>query len=348
MKAIIKTEAAPGALRWQDWPDPEVMAGHVLVKLQRAGICSTDVAIYDWTYRGRHPVAIPSMIGHEAAGIVTATGDGVDDVPVGARVALQVIWGRPHAWESILGSENLDPDWIHIGASSLGGAWAERISVPHDRVVLLPEAVDWEQGALLEPLAVAMHAMELVALQPAETFVLVGPGQFGLLMCQIARAAGAARIVAVGLAGVDEARLDVATQVGADVTLLHGGDVAATSAAVHEATRGGADVVMDCGGTADSTFLALEAATSGGRVGIFGFTREARIEPLRQIIRKGLSLYGVSAAKRRHYGLALRLVATGTVDPRAIVSHRLPVEDAAEGIELVKSRAASKVLLELP
>jgi threonine dehydrogenase-like Zn-dependent dehydrogenase len=346
MKAIVKTEAAAGALVWGEWPEPALRHGHVIVEIERAGICSTDVAIYDWSYRGRRPIEMPSVLGHEAAGTVAYAADDVDDVRVGDRVTLQVIWGRPHAWQSILGFENLDPDWHHIGASEIGGAFAERIAVPSQRVLLLPDDVGWDDGALLEPLAVATHAMELVNLRAGETFVVVGPGQFGLFMCQLAKASGAARIVAVGLEGVDQARLDVARRVGADVTLSHSGDVGTTSAALLQVSGGGADVVMDCGGTEDSTLLSLEAAAPGARVGVFGFTREARIEPLRQIIRKGLSLHGVSAAKRSHYGIALRLIRTGAVRPSAIVSHRLPMGRAVEGIELVQSRAASKVLLE--
>jgi L-iditol 2-dehydrogenase len=343
MKAIVKREPGPGGLEWTDWPDPELRPGHAIVQIERAGICSTDVAIYDWTYKGRQPVAVPSMLGHEAAGVVVAS-DG--DVPEGTRVGLQVIWGRPHARESLAGHENLDPEWIHIGASRLGGTFAERIAMPSERLVLLPDQVGWDDGAMLEPLAVAAHAMDLVALAPGETFVVVGPGPFALLMIQIARAAGAARIVAAGLAGVDGARLGVARHVGADETVEVGADLADAAAAIREALgQDGADVVIDAGGTSESTILALDIAAQGARVAVFGFTREARIEPLRQIIRKGLVLYGVSAAARRHYGIALRMIERGTIAPSAIVSHRLPISEVSAGIELVKSREASKVLL---
>jgi threonine dehydrogenase-like Zn-dependent dehydrogenase len=346
MKAIVKTAAEPGALVWGEWPDPEVRPGQVLVEVQRAGICSTDVAIYDWTYRGRQPVPIPSMLGHEAAGVVTEVGDYVDEVGVGDRVALQVIWGHAHARESLQGFENLDPDWIHIGASRHGGVFAERIAMPADRVVLLPATVHLDDAALLEPLAVAAHAMELVNVRPGDAFAVVGPGPFALLMCGIARAAGASRIVAIGLEGVDERRLEVARATGADTTLLHSSDPAATLDAFFEATgRRGADVVMDCGGTPESTFLTLEIAAPAGRVGVFGFTREAQIEPLRQIVRKGLLLFGVSAAQRKHYGLALKLIETETLRPSKIVSHRLPLEQAEDGLELALRREASKVLL---
>ena len=343
MKAIIKREPGAGGLEWTDWPDPQPRPGHAIVQIERAGICSTDVAIYDWTYKGRQPVAMPSMLGHEAAGVVIAS-DG--EVPVGTRVGLQVIWGRPHSRESLAGRENLDPDWIHIGASRLGGTFAERIAMPSERLVLLPEHVGWDDAAMLEPLAVAANAMDLVGLQPGETFVVVGPGPFSLLMIQIARAAGASRIVAAGLEGVDRARLAVARRVGADAVVEVGADLAGAAGAIREALgQDGADVVIDAGGTPESTFLALDVAAQGARVAVFGFTREARIEPLRQIIRKGLALHGVSAAARRHYGMALRMIERGTIVPSAIVSHRLPIAQVADGIELVKSREAAKVLL---
>jgi 2-desacetyl-2-hydroxyethyl bacteriochlorophyllide A dehydrogenase len=345
VKAIVKTSAEPGALEWRDWPDPEPKAGDVLVEIDRAGICSTDLAIYDWTYRGRQPVSIPSMLGHEAAGVVSELGAGADGVEVGDRVALQVIWGRPHAPESILGHENLDPDWRHIGASALGGAFAERIAVPADRVLVLPDGTEWDDGALLEPLAVAAHAVELLGAQPGETFVVVGPGPFGLLMAAIARARGAARVAVAGLAGTDDARLKVAARGGTETVSIPP-EPAAAATRILEAV-GPADAVADCGGTGESTWSALEVAGQGARVALFGFTREARIEPLRQVIRKGLRLFGVSAAQRRHYGIALRLIETGAVRPSSIVTHRLPVERAADGLELVKSREAAKVILEV-
>jgi L-iditol 2-dehydrogenase len=343
MKAIIKREPGAGGLEWTDWPDPKPLPGQVIVQIERAGICSTDVAIYDWTYKGRQPIAMPSMLGHEAAGTVVAS---EGEVPEGTRVGLQVIWGRPHARESLAGHENLDPEWIHIGASRLGGTFAERIAMPSERLVLLPDHVGWDDAAMLEPLAVAAHAMDLVGIAPGETFVVVGPGPFALLMIQIARAAGASRIVAAGLEGVDAARLEVARRVGADATVEVGPDLAEAAAAIREALgQDGADVVIDSGGTAESTILSLDVAAQGARVAVFGFTREARIEPLRQIIRKGLVLYGVSAAARRHYGIALRMIERGTIVPSSIVSHRLPISEVADGIELVKSREAAKVLL---
>lgn len=348
MKAIVKTHEGPGGISWQDWPDPEPKGGQVLVAVHSAGICSTDVAIYNGTYRGRHPVRSPSMLGHEAAGTVVEVADGVEEVRRGDRVALQVIWGHAHAPESLLGHENLDPDWFHIGASALGGAFAERIAVRADRTIKIPDGVGWEDAALLEPVAVAAHAMDLVDLRPSERFVVVGPGPFGLLMTQIARATGASRVVVVGVDGVDDARLDVARRVGADETIGFAGDIDGTADMVRSALGGrGADVVMDCGGTSESTLLSLDVAAPAARVAVFGFTREATIEPLRQIVRKGLSLFGVSAAARRHYGLAMRMIEARTARPAEIVSHRLAIADAGAGLELHATRQASKVLLTL-
>jgi threonine dehydrogenase-like Zn-dependent dehydrogenase len=347
MKAIIKTGAEPGALIWADWPDPVALPGQVVVDVVRAGICSTDVAIYDWTYRGRQPVAVPSVLGHEAAGVVAVLGDGVRELAVGDRIALQVIWGHAQAEQSLLGHENLDPDWLHLGASELGGAFAERVAADADHVVRLPPNVSWADGALLEPLAVAAHALELVELSPGETVALVGPGPFGQIMCQIARRGGASRIVAVGLAELDEPRLEVAlASAGVDAVVTHAGDASRTAAEVTGLLGGrGADVVFDCGGTSASLPLALEIAAPAARVAVFGFAVDATIEPFRHVIRKGLRLAGVSAAQRRHYGIALRMLARETIRPSAIVTHALPMREAVDGLELVKSRVATKVAL---
>jgi L-gulonate 5-dehydrogenase len=304
------------------------------------------VAVYQGTYRPRRPLAYPSMVGHEAAGVVLATGDDVQGVAVGDRVALQVIWGDPHSRQSLLGHENVDPNWRHIGASALGGTFAERIAVPADRVFVLPEELDWDRAALLEPLAVASHAMELVALRPGETFAAVGPGPFALLMCLIAQVSGAARVIVVGLADVDAGRLAVARELGAE-TLALAGDAAAVEAAVRERTGGeGADVVMDCGGTPESLPLALDLAAQPARVGVFGFAPETRIEPFRQIVRKGLALHGVAAARRSHYFEALRLMTTGLVDPTRIVTHRRSWRHVTEALELARTREAAKVLID--
>lgn len=347
MKAVVKTAAEPGCVVWQEWTNPRPRAGQVVVEVLRAGICSTDVAIHDWTYRPREPVLVPSVLGHEGAGRVVEVTDGADGIQVGDRVALQVVWGHAHAPESLLGAENLDPRWYHLGASELGGAFAEQITIDAGRVIRLPSSVSLEDGALLEPAAVAAHAMELVGLVPGESVCLIGPGPFGLIMTQIARSAGAARIVSVGLAGIDEARLAMATSAGgADLQIVHRDDLIATADAVCEMIgREGADVVLDCGGTADSLPLALELAAPGGRVAVFGFAPSAEIEPLRHVIRKGLRLAGVSAAARRHYGVALRMIATETIKPSAIVSHTLPMSAVTRGIELIKARTATKVAL---
>jgi threonine dehydrogenase-like Zn-dependent dehydrogenase len=126
----------------------------------------------------------------------------------------------------------------------------------------------------------------------------------------------------------------------------HAGDANRTAAEVTGLLGGhGADVVFDCGGTPASLPLALEIAAPAARVAVFGFATDATIEPFRHVIRKGLRLAGVSAAQRRHYGVALRMLASGLIQPSAIVTHALPMLEAVEGLELVKSRVATKVAL---
>lgn len=348
MKAIIKSADAPDALEWRDWPEPRPGPGEVLVGVRRAAVCSTDVAIWDNSYRGRQSSTYPAMVGHEAAGVVEAIGEGVDELQVGDHVCLQVIWAHDQERAALDGYENLDPDWFHLGTATRPGAFAERIAVPAARAIRIPESVDWEDAALVEAHSIAIHAMERLQPVPGEHFVAVGPGTFGLLTAMLARIGGAATVIVVGQRGIDEARLEVARTLGAGHTLLFDGDAAALAEQVRELTDGeGAQLVVDNGGTPSSTPLALELAASAGRVALCGFTQRCEIEPFRQVIRKSLSLHGIAASQRRHYGPALRSLRAG-VRPSAIVSHRLPMERASEAMALMKERRATKVLLEPP
>ena len=345
MKALIRTAETAEALEWMEWPDPRPGPGQVVVRIERAAICSTDVAIWAGTYRGRQPTTIPAMVGHEAAGVVEQVAGDVDGVSVGDRVALQVIWGHPQSWETLNGRENLDSDWYHLGTATHPGAFAERIATAAEHVIRLPDEIDWDDGALLEAFSIAANALELTGLALGETFAAVGPGTFGLMTAQIALAVGASHVAVVGLAAVDERRLEVARSLGVHTCLSYDGDAGASAAAFAAAAGGrGADVVVDNGGTAESMPLAFELAAPSARVAVTGFSPSAEIEPFRHIVRKALTVRGVAASQRRHYGPALRMMLAG-IRPSEIVSHRLPFEQATEGMRLMHAREATKVLL---
>jgi threonine dehydrogenase-like Zn-dependent dehydrogenase len=346
VKALVKTLATPGALEWREWPEPVNRPDEAIVSIRRAAICSTDLALYEWNHPGRRAPRVPFVLGHEGVGVVTAVGDSVRDLREGDRVALQVIWGRPYSRESMLGREDLDPDWYQLGASDLGGAFAERIALPATKLVRLPSSTQWDDAVLLEPLACACHTMERVALAPGESFVLVGPGPFGLLMCQIARSSGARHIVVVGRVPEDNRRLEMARACGADTIVEFEGDLDATRSAILEATDGlGGDAVVDAGGTTESTQLALDSPANGGRIALFGYSRHGVLDPLRQIIRKGVSVFGISVAQRRHYGIALRMIESGAARPSKIITAHFPFTEAVAAIEQLLDRREPKAVL---
>lgn len=345
MRALIRYADEPRALRWDTWPDAPAGTRDVLVRIVRAAVCSTDVAIWAGTYKGRQPNVTPAMVGHEAAGVVEAVGAEVADVRVGDRVALQVIWGHPHIPVSLSGHDNLDPDWYHLGTHTQPGAFAEHIVLAADHVVPIPDTVGWDDAALIEALSIAAHADLKTRVGVGERFLAVGPGGLGLLATQIAMRAGAGTTIVAGLAGIDDARLEVARSLGVDHVVSVGADPADALAEIFELTGGaGADVVVDNGGTAGSTSLALDSAAPAGRVAMTGFTPAVEIEPLRQIVRKGLSVHGIAASQRHHYGPAVRMIAAG-LQPERIISHRLPMADATTAMELMLNREATKVLL---
>lgn len=264
---------------------------------------------------------------------------------VGDRVVLQVIWGHPHNPQTLCGFENLDPDWFHLGTFTHPGAFAEHIVLAEDHVIPIPDTVSWDNAALVEVLSIAVNAVEQSPVGIGQTALIVGPGSIGLLSAAQAIRAGAGKTIVAGLAGIDDARLDVARRLGVDHVVRVGDDIASALEEIRELTHGaGADVIFDNGGTAGSTSLALDAAAPAAHVSLTGFTPNVALEPMRQIVRKGLTLHGIAASQRRHYGPAIRMIESG-LEPVRIVSHHLPMADATEGMELMLDRSASKVLL---
>jgi threonine dehydrogenase-like Zn-dependent dehydrogenase len=341
MRALIKTAPGVGNLAVLDAPTPVPAAGEALVRIQRSGLCGTDLLVYDDVYRGRRrPVPYPLILGHEASGELVELGPGTPGPAPSTRVAIEAVTGCGACHHCMRGNYNLCQEWHHIGLT-IAGALAEFAVVPATSLFPLPEAVSLDNAAFLEPLATIINTLERTRPLPGTPTAVLGPGPFGLLHVQALRAAGVGPIVVFGRPG-DEGRLALARRVGADEAVVL--DRAGANAYVAELTGGvGMGLVIETAGTSEAVQTALDITAGKGTLATLGIVRNTDIDVL-QVMRKDMTWVGVVASVRRHWAEAIRLVAAGRLNPEALITHRLPLRDALDGLAALRGRQAVKVM----
>jgi threonine dehydrogenase-like Zn-dependent dehydrogenase len=341
MKAGIKLKEGPGNFKVQEMADPSLGDRDVLVKVKASGVCGADVLLYEWTYRGRFPVKPPLVLGHEGSGVISDMGRAVKGLKVGDRVTVVSILGCGNCYYCRQGMPNLCQQWDHLGIT-FDGTFAESLRVPMEAIYRLPDNVSFEEGALVEPLSIAVHAFERIRFSLGDSVVILGPGTLGLLLTQAARSNGASKVIVLGL-GRDRLRLEKAKELGADVTLL--ADQGDPVRQVLDLTRGvGADIVMEAGGTPESFKMALKLVRGGGQIAALGYSNYGELEPI-VLARQEISILGLIASVPRHFEKAIQWLEFKKVSASALVSHRLSLDEAERGIHLMRDKVATKVVL---
>ena len=340
MKALVKASAAPG-FSLREVPEPTIRDDEVLIRVRRAGVCGTDVHIYDWDdwARGRcHP---PFVVGHEFSGDVERVGSLVTDVAVGDRVTAEghIVDGRCLLCHT--GNAHACPFTKVIGVDR-DGCFAEFISMPATNVWHLDDSISYEVGGIHDPMGNAFHTA-LTAEIPGANVLITGCGPIGLFAVGICRAAGASQIIA---SDVNDNRLALATRMGAHRT-VHPPEVAAT---VRELTDGlGVDVVLEMSGVPAAIHQAFALVRPAGRVQMLGVpARPMEFDFATELVFKGITVYGVTG--RRMYDTwhqMRRFLRSGQFDPTPVITHRFPLECADEAIHAIKSGEAGKVIFEV-
>jgi len=338
MKGVAKVAPGVGNVQLIEVPEPEVKPGYVLIEVKAAGICGTDQHIYYDEFKTRPPV----IMGHEVAGLVAEVGEGVTNCRPGDRVTSETYYyvcGECQFCRE--GHANLCLDRLSIG-SGVNGVFTRFVLVPQQNIHHLPDNVDEQAGALTEPLACCVHALELNRVEPGDTAVVSGPGTIGLLTMQVAKAAGA-RVIVLGT-NSDEARLEKARQLGADH--VYNVEKTDTLAIIREMTGAlGADVVFECAGAGPSAQHCLELVRREGRyvqVGLFG---KAVSWDLDQVCYKELRLSGSNASVPSAWRKAVALLASGQVQTKPLISTVLPVTEWQQAFDLFEQRSGLKIIL---
>jgi len=315
-------------------PDPVPAEGESLVRVAAVGLCGSDLHWFAEGAIGDAALSAPLVLGHELAGIA------LDGPFEGRRVAVDPSDSCGTCEQCREGNPNLCPRVRFAGHGVNDGGLRELVAWPTRLLHPLPDGITDAEGAMLEPLGVALHALDLAHLRIGATVAVVGCGPIGLCAVQLARVAGAAHVIAVEPL---EHRRATASAVGADTVLTP----SEATAGVDAATAGrGADVVVEVVGTDDAVALAVEAARPGARVLLAGIPeRDWTTFPASTARRKGLSLVMVRRM-REMYGRTIPLVADGVVDVGSLVSHRFGLDDAAAAFAVAQDRVGLKVVVE--
>jgi L-iditol 2-dehydrogenase len=341
MKALVLE--AYDSFVYRDVEDPRPGAGEVLIRVKACGICGSDVHGMDGSTGRRHP---PLIMGHEASGVIVETGAGVSRWKTGDRVTFDSTIYPLDDWYTRKGRYNLSDGREVIGVAPVEykrhGAFAEFLAVPQHVLYRIPEGVTFEQAALVEPAAVAAHAVRLSGTGIGESAVIMGSGMIGAFIAAMLKAAGAAPVIAVD---IDDEKLKMAANYGAGITVNSAKtDVAA---AVRQATRNrGADAGFEAVGLSSTINQLIDTLRRGATAVLVG-NLSTRVDlPLQKVVTGELRVQG-SCAINGEYELVLDMIAAGALNVDDMISAVAPLSEGAEWFRRLHAREGNlnKVVL---
>lgn len=342
MLAVVKESVEVGAVLCQR-AIPTAAPGEVVIKVQAAAVCGTDIHIYDWNpWAQGAGINLPIVLGHECAGDVVAVGSGVTGLKPGDRVAVDTHIPCGHCRLCQSGRQHICQNLKLFGVHS-DGCFAQYARVPAVCARRLPAEIPYTTGALFEPLGTAFRGAGET--RPAgKTVAVIGCGPIGLFALASLRALGAARIIAVD---ISPTRLEIAEKLGAD--FLINPKKTDLVVALKDLTAGyGVDAFVEASGNVTATRQAFAALMKGGRVAMIGLAgKPLELDSGMDIVFKEATITGIHGRMMFSTWEALEtLVASRRLQVEPVLTHRLPLRDFNAGIELARSGKAAKVILE--
>ena len=339
MRALVKEKPEPG-LWLADLPIPAIGPDDVLVKIKKTGICGTDAHIFNWDTWAQKTIPTPMTVGHEYAGEIAEVGAGVKRLVVGQRVSGEghVVGTRSRAARG--GRYHLDPETRGIGVD-IPGAFADYVRVPAFNIVPLPDAVDDELGAILDPLGNAVHTALTYDLV-GEDVLITGAGPIGIMAAAVARHVGARHVV---ITDVNPKRLALAAEV-ADVLPVDVSreDLKAVMARLKMAE--GFDVALEMSGAPSAFDQLFDSIVTGGRVALLGLPARPTLVDWNKVIFKQLTLKGIYGREMFETWHKMIAMLESGLDIRKVVTHRLPVARFREGFEIMRRGDSGKIVLD--
>lgn len=339
----LKIELEQRPLPGKPKPNEVQLATHTV------GICGSDVKYWQCGKIGNFILTKPMILGHETSAIVIEAGESVKHLKPGDKVAVEV--GLPCSTCSLCraGKYNLCNQMAFAATPPYDGTLTRYFNHPADFCFKLPEAVSLEDGALLEPMAVAVHACQRAPIKLGDVVLVCGAGAVGILAMLCAKAFGASHII---ITDVLESRLEFARSLGASATFLVTRETkpADLAAQVRQFTakvkpdQSGVDVVLECSGAEPSLHLAIWSATVGAQIVCVGCQADQVTIPLNNAVMQEIDIKGVFRY-RNCYPLAMSLVESGKIDLRPLVTHRFKLEEAVQAFESCFKGEGVKIMI---
>jgi len=335
---LYKTED----IRLEQQPVPEPGPDQVLIKMDSVGICGSDV--HYWTHGaiGDFIVRAPMVLGHEAAGIVSKIGSAVTNLSIGDRVAIEPGVPCKMCHYCKTGVYNLCVDMKFCATPPVHGNLARYYVHAADFCYKLPPNMTLEEGALMEPLAVGVHACRRAGVTLGSRVLICGAGPIGLVNLMTARAMGAAEVV---ITDVVEGRLAVAKEMGANHTYKVGQGKSAEEMAVEvEQLMGGhkPDVTIECSGVEASVRFGIFSTRSGGCLVLVGLGKPEINMPIVNAAVREVDIRGIFRYANC-YPTAIAMVASGKVDVKPLITHRFKLEETLQAFETAKTGAGGAI-----
>lgn len=329
---------APNVVETEDIERPVCAEGEALIRVHSAGICGTDLAIYS----GKHPRAkAPLVMGHEFAGeIVSVHASEVkSDLAVGDKVTAYPLLACGQCWACKNGFSHVCRDLKLIGIDR-DGAFAEYVNVPVDLIFKYPDELTYDQGALIEPLAVGVHALEMAGKADWRTAVVIGCGPIGLLVAVCLRQTAIEELV---ISDINFQRLKRAQKLGFETFNSAEGELLDW---VKERTKQeGADIVFECAGSETASLQICDLLRPRGKVIMVSVHKEPHHVNLREVSFKEITMIGTRVYTRSSFQKALHMIKDLHLDE--LISHKLDINNAAGGFELMqKPEDVCKVIID--
>ena len=345
MYALVKTKPAPGA-EIKTVARPEVGEHDVLVEIRAATVCGTDVHIWEWNQWAQNRIKPSLIMGHELCGEVVEAGEKVTRVKVGDLISAETHIVDNTCYQCLTGRKHVCNNVKVLGVDR-DGAFADYIVIPEENAWINDAGLDPFVASIQEPLGNAVHAA-----LPANNIediaggyaIVLGCGPIGLMAVAVLKELGASKVIATE---VKPLRLEFAKVMGADLTLNPQEEKDIVGKVLDYTDGRGVDVVLEMSGAPSALIQGLEMATNGGRVSLLGLPdNPVSIDLPRLVIFKGLRIFGITGRRMYETWYQVRELLSNTdfgAKMGRLITHRLPMKDIAEGMDLINSGKAIKV-----